>query len=391
MARAALHVREGTEADLPLTFALSERAIYDTAARASILPAGREPTAAEIRSRWRRQRSLVEWMATQPDGRYWLCEAREGPVAFARVVRLGDTEQLTELMVEPRHQGQGIGRSLMRRCWPDEPQPALTRVVVAAGAPRDLSLYLSFGVLPVGGHWHLIQSGGQYLERRALEPDSDDLGELVLDPARAVEEWSRLEPPALGRARRPLHQFLAGGRSCLALGDPESKSPRSLCWVSGDGQVGPGVAERAEDLVPVVLAALDRVARSAHGAQLSLFVTSTAWPLLGRLRSLGFRVHWPSWVMCSAPLAGLDRYLPTARPTCSDRHADGARLRGWSFWSSSSSSGSRPGSWAPARGPRFCCGSSSASACRGWARSPRCSTAPSATSRGEAVPVVGRW
>ena len=30
-----------------------------------------------------------------------------------------------------------------------------------------------------------------------------------------------------------------------------------------------------------------------------------------RLVALGFRVSWPSWVMCSEPLPGLDRYLPT--------------------------------------------------------------------------------
>jgi medium-chain acyl-[acyl-carrier-protein] hydrolase len=36
--------------------------------------------------------------------------------------------------------------------------------------------------------------------------------------------------------------------------------------------------------------------------------------LLRRLRMLGFRVRWPSWVLCSEPLPGLDRYVPT-RPT----------------------------------------------------------------------------
>ena len=32
-------------------------------------------------------------------------------------------------------------------------------------------------------------------------------------------------------------------------------------------------------------------------------------------RGLGFRVYWPSWVMCSVPLPGLDRYVPTRPPT----------------------------------------------------------------------------
>ena len=29
---------------------------------------------------------------------------------------------------------------------------------------------------------------------------------------------------------------------------------------------------------------------------------------------IGFAVYWPSWVMCSVPLPGLDRYMPTRPP-----------------------------------------------------------------------------
>jgi hypothetical protein len=32
---------------------------------------------------------------------------------------------------------------------------------------------------------------------------------------------------------------------------------------------------------------------------------------MDRLRRLGFKVHWPGWIMSSVPLPGLDRYLPT--------------------------------------------------------------------------------
>lgn len=252
-------------------------------------------------------------MAAQQDGSYWLCESDDGPVGFARVVRLGDVEELTELMVSPRQQGRGIGMELLRRCWPDAPGPSPTRVIVAAGTPRDLTLYLAFGVMPTSGHWHLRQSGADYQARRSREPD-DRTEAVVLEGARAVEEWQRLEPGVLGHARRPLHEFMARQRFCLAHVDPEAGRPRALCWVGGDGQIGPGVGERAEDLGPVVVAALDRVARSPEGAELSLYLTSAAWQLLARLRGLGFRVYWPSWIMSSAPLPALDRYLPTRPP-----------------------------------------------------------------------------
>jgi hypothetical protein len=69
-----------------------------------------------------------------------------------------------------------------------------------------------------------------------------------------------------------------------------------------------------KDLTPVLVAALDRVARAQEPDRLSVFTTTIAWPLLARLRRLGFGVWWPSWIMSSVPLPGLDRYAPTRPP-----------------------------------------------------------------------------
>ena len=80
--------------------------------------------------------------------------------------------------------------------------------------------------------------------------------------------------------------------------------------MSAEGDIGPAVAETAEDLVPVVLAALDRIAKMQEPETFGVFCTTSSWWLLDRLRRLGFKVYWP-WVMSSVPLPGLDRYLPT--------------------------------------------------------------------------------
>ena len=61
----------------------------------------------------------------------------------------------------------------------------------------------------------------------------------------------------------------------------------------------------------LVLAALDRVAKQQEPETFGVFCTTDSWWLLDRLRRLGFQVYWPSWVMSSVPLPGLDRYLPT--------------------------------------------------------------------------------
>jgi GNAT superfamily N-acetyltransferase len=307
-------IREGASADLATTFAISERSMHDSAMRQGVIPAEQELTDADIRADWLRRRSLIEFTAAQPGGRYLICEDDEGPVGFARVVRFGEIEQLTELMVAPDHQGQGIGRALLERSWPGDPTPELGRVVVATGAPSDLSLYLEFGVMPVAGHWHVRQRTEDYLAHRSHETDATDAAVHVLKADRAAAAWDRLEPEVLGHERPALHEFFGRDRTCLGYLDSETGEPAGLCWVSSEGEIGPAVAATPGALVPVVVAALDRVAKTQEPEYLSIFTTTLSWWLLRRLRTLGFRVWWPSWVMCSEPLPGLDRYVPTRPP-----------------------------------------------------------------------------
>lgn len=310
-----LSFRDGTPADLKETFAMSERTVYEAAMRQGLLPPGREPTDAQIAEDWQSERSLIEFMAAQPDGRYEICEDGSGAIGYVRLVRFGAMEELTELMVTPDHQGRGVGRALLERCWTGPPAPGSGRLVIAAGAPADLSLYTAFDCRPVAGHWHMQMERERYLEARAAEGDeAAPAAAHVLEPDHAVTEWGRLEPDAIGHHRPLLHEFLARDRTCLACIDESTDAATGLCWVSGSGNIGPAVGAWPKDLAPVVIAALDRVARTQEPELLSVFATTSAWELLRRLRRLGFRVWWPSWIMCSKPLPGLDRYAPTRPP-----------------------------------------------------------------------------
>ena len=313
MPRTDFSFREGTAHDLQETFGVSERAIHDIAVRHGVMPAGTAPTETSIRSHWLRQRNMIEFLAAQPGGRYEVAERNGAIVGFARVVPFGGMEELTELMVEPGHQGRGIGRALLERCWPGDPTPKLGRIVVASGAPQDLTLYPDFGVMPVTGHWHLRVRTERYLERRAHEVDAQEPGVHQLSPSRAVAEWQRLEPGALLHERPELHEFFGRDRTCLAT-MKEGGEASGLCWVSAHAEIGPAIGETSAALVPIVLGALDRVAKTQEPDELSIFCTTIAWWLLRRLLGLGFRVYWPSWVMCSIPLPGLDRYVPTRPP-----------------------------------------------------------------------------
>jgi N-acetylglutamate synthase-like GNAT family acetyltransferase len=306
-----LSFRPGRASDLPAVYELGELA-WDESRRARGLIAPDEVrTEEELREDWRRERPLIEFMTAQEAGSFVVCEDGGEIVGYAVVVRFGSMDELAELWVAPSHAGRGVSRGLLERCWPESPTPDLGRLVVAVGTPADLTLFTEFGVMPVSGHWQMRHRVDQYLEQRALELDATDPGVHVLTPERALEEWKRLEPAAIGHDRRTLHDFFSRTRNCLATVDAESGRATALCWVSGHGEIGPGVGEHPEDLVPVVLAALDRVAKMQEPEILAIFCTTDSWWLLDRLRRLGFKVHWPAWVMSSVPIPGLDRYLPT--------------------------------------------------------------------------------
>ena len=306
-----LAFREGRASDLRATFELGEAALDASRKDRGLLPRAHQRAGEDLDARWERERALLEFIVAQADGSYLICEDEDEMVGYTRIARFGQMDELTELWVAPSHSGLGVGRALLERCWPESPTPDLGRVVLGIGRPADLTLYTQFGVMPVSGHWHMRHRSEEYLERRSQEIDAGPPSVHVLTSDRAVAEWKRLEPPAIGHERPLLHEFFGRTRNCLATIDPERGEASGLCWVSSDGDIGPAVGEAAQDLVPVVLAALDRVAKSMEPETVGVFCTTDSWWLLDRLRRLGFRVHWPGWVMSSVPLPGLDRYLAT--------------------------------------------------------------------------------
>lgn len=306
-----LSFRPGRASDLQAAYELGARA-WDESRLARGLIAHEEVRSADgLLEHWRRERPMLEFITASEGGSFFVCEDGDEIVGYALLARFGEMDELAQLWVTTSHARRGVSRGLLERCWPNSPTPDLNRVVVAVGTPADLTLFTDFGVMPVSGHWQMRHQVDQYLEQRAHEVDATEPGVHVLTPERALEEWSRLEPLAIGYDRTSLHDFLSRARNCLATVDPESGRATAVCWVSGHGEIGPGVGENPEDLVPVVLAALDRVAKMQEPEVLALFCTTGAWWLMDRLRRLGFRVHWPAWIMSSVPIPGLDRYLPS--------------------------------------------------------------------------------
>jgi GNAT superfamily N-acetyltransferase len=300
--------REGRAADLRPAFELSRLALYAMAQSLGV-HIGPAPEAEGMARDWERRRPLVEFVSAQ-EGRFVLAERDGELVGFARTCTFGDMDELTEFHVAPRHAGQGIGPALLTQIWPGAPTKERGRVAVAPGVSRVLNAVTAHGMMPAAGHWHMRASTADYVEARSRVTDAAEPAVVVLEADRARDEWQALEPEAIGHQRPELHDFFARTRTCLASVDDSSRIS-ALCWAGMDDAVGPAVGVTSQDLVPVVLQALDRVAKTQEPETLSVYCATHSWWLLRRLRSLGFEVVWPIWVMSSVPLPGLDRYLPT--------------------------------------------------------------------------------
>jgi GNAT superfamily N-acetyltransferase len=241
----ALSFREGRASDLRATFELGEAALDASRKERGLLPPEHRRGEDDLAARWERERGLLEFIVAQADGRFVICDDGEQMVGYTRIARFGEMDELTELWVAPSHAGHGVGRGLLERCWPKSPTPELGRVVLGIGRPADLTLYTQFGVMPVSGHWHMRQRRDEYLERRSQEIDGGPPPVHALTPDRAVAEWKRLEPTAIGHERPLLHEFFGRTRTCLATIDAERGEATGLCWISPDGDIGPAVGEAA--------------------------------------------------------------------------------------------------------------------------------------------------
>jgi hypothetical protein len=305
-------LRRGRPGDLQAVFELGGEARAQSRRQRGLVGEHDARGEAETAEEWRLERPLVEFLVSQPDSQFWVAEDEGELVAYTMVASFEGMDELVELWVRPSHARRGLSRALLGSAWPDSPNPERGRATVAIGTPADLTLLTEFGVMPVSGEWQLVLETERYLEQRAQEVDSTEPAVHALTPDRAVEEWMRLEPGALGHKRPQVHEFFSRTRNCLAVVDEASGRATALCWVSSEGElIGPAVGETAEGVVPVVLAALDRVAKTQEPDHVGVFCTTAAWWLMDRLRRLGFTVVWPAWIMSSVPLPGLDRYVPT--------------------------------------------------------------------------------
>ena len=221
-------------------------------------------------------------------------------VGYARVARFGADGRADRAVGRAvAHRARAWAGRCSSAAGPSRPTPDLGRVVLGIGTPADLTLYTAVrrdaGERPLAPAPPQPRSTSSAARRRSTPTEP---AVHVLTPERAVDEWKRLEPPAIGHERPLLHEFFGRTRTCLATMDAGARR--------GDGALLGQLRRR------------HRPGRRRGGRRTSsrwCSPRSTAWrsrrsrrasacsapPTPGgccdRLRRLGFRVHWPSWVM----------------------------------------------------------------------------------------------
>jgi len=195
--------RPGAVQDSDLVFEIFFRAIMDLGQRTGAVPisGGNDPQV--VRNLWARRKSMFEHLARTASA-FWIAELDGIPIGYARAIRRGGMQELTEFFVIPGVQSSGVGRELFRRTFPED--GGLHRSIIATLDERALIRYLKAGMV---GRFPV-----KYFER---EPESDlvdtglEIERLELIPE-VVEAMNRIDRDLLGHERQEDHRWLLSDR-----------------------------------------------------------------------------------------------------------------------------------------------------------------------------------
>ena len=247
---------------------------------------------------------------------FLVCEDGDELVGYARVARFGGDGRDDRAVGRARRTpGRGV-----------EPRPARALLAGVAHArarpagrggrarPRDLTLYTEFGVMPVAGHWHMRHrvrpSTWSAAPRRPTRPSRPCTCSRPTARSRSGSGSSR---PRSAHERPPLHEFFGRTRTCLATVDDAGDATGALLGQRPTATSARRSGQNAERPDPGgARGARPGGEDAGAGEPRRLLHHRRRGGCCDRLRRLGFRVYWPSWVMCSVPLPGLDRYLADA-------------------------------------------------------------------------------
>ncbi|HET6639416.1 MAG TPA: GNAT family N-acetyltransferase [Gemmatimonadota bacterium] len=235
-------------------------------------------------------------------------------VAFGSAVERGPMWFLSMLFVDPAEQARGLGRELLHRILPEEPDGRMLGTCTDSAQPVSNGLYASFGIVPRMPFLNLLGRpregwtppplpNGVTATRAEPGPDGPlreaDQAELDALDTR-LNGWAHPQDHAYDLRERPwLFRYRDGAGRLVAYG-----------YTSEVGRIGPIAVEDEALLFPMVGHLLTAVV--PRGAS-SVWLGGHASEAIAAGIRAGMRLEgFPILACWSEPFADFTRYVPTS-------------------------------------------------------------------------------
>jgi GNAT superfamily N-acetyltransferase len=236
-------------------------------------------------------------------------------VAFAAAVSRERIWYLSMLFVLPEHQGRGVGRELLARVLPADPQTARATATDSA-QPISNALYATYGIVP---RMPLFNLSGLSERPEAFGALPSGVVPVAFDTIAGgspsgpghgtlVEAVDALDRELIGASHPMDHRFLrTESRSGWLYHGPDG-SPLGYGYASEAGRLGP-VAVRDDRLLAPILGHLTSEVKP-RGA-FATWIGGAADRAMVAALGAGFRLdRFPVLVCWDRPFADFARYLP---------------------------------------------------------------------------------
>ena len=287
--------RPGKLSDSRRVFQIFITSVMDLGQRLGVMTitGGDDPEV--IDTLWQTRRSMFNHLARTAD-QFWVAELNQEIVGYARAIRRGPVQELTEYFVLPDSQSAGIGRELLGRAFPAGTAPY--RAIVATLDERALVRYLKAGVYPR----FPLKSFSKAPEYQTMNTDLEIA--LLDDSAGVAAEIDAVDRQILGHTRPEDHVWIRSQRQGFLY--------KRRGKLVGYGYVGPNSGPFAllePDDFPAVLAHAETVSCgqwSRFGVEIPMINTAAVDYLL----AAGFRMEaFTAMFMVNQPFGQFENYI----------------------------------------------------------------------------------
>lgn len=293
--------RPGTPDDSYAVFLVLEHALADMLRRMGHT----EPTSiadpVALAQMWAERGPLYAHLAATAE-HFWVAEQGGQIVGYARATLRDGVRALTEFFVLPEAQGNGVGRALLSRAFPEG--QARLRAVIASPEVRAQAIYMRHGLYPRCPiyYWYRTPEPITVMTDLTITPITDTPGNQA-----ALDEIDR---EILGHARAADHGYLLRDR-------------QGLIYTRGDQVVGYGYighrngpfALRHPDDFPAVLAHAESQAATAGRDHFGLEIPLLNRAALDHVLARGFQIEpFVAMLLSDTPFGRFDQYIITSPP-----------------------------------------------------------------------------